>query len=123
MALKPKELEFILETIAEGVEEAQIPLLFFRDKDGKTPLDIAVEGNQILSIGIIIEKIIHFYNNPIFNYIIDKNLITLFRLNVDLSSYFESNLPLFEVYYSEFKHMHSNDELVVQSYNGSLRSL
>ena len=84
LALNPKFLGSILNILSENVGEA-LPLLFFKDKADQTPLDIAVENNQILSIVIILKAILTLYNEPIYNYMVDKNLIKLFSLNVDLN--------------------------------------
>jgi hypothetical protein len=32
------------------IKESELPFLMFKDKNGKTPLDLAIQGNQFFNI-------------------------------------------------------------------------
>lgn len=46
--------------------------MMFKNKDGFSPLDIAVANNATKSIGLLLELCGKYYENPHFNFMIDE---------------------------------------------------
>ncbi len=74
--------------------------------EGKTPLDIAVDANQIRSIPILLEMMNHYQNNISLNYAIDKKFCKIISLGVDLKEYLITNLSITQIMSSNYPTMH-----------------
>lgn len=59
-----------------------------------------------------------YQNNPLFNYLIDKNLCKLIQLDIDMNDYFESKLPIFEIAYEDYPKLHPDDRTIIKGFDG-----
>mmetsp|Transcript_20332 Transcript_20332/g.19297 ORF Transcript_20332/g.19297 Transcript_20332/m.19297 type:complete len:113 (+) Transcript_20332:975-1313(+) len=66
IALKQKALDAIFGKL-EQVKRKKVPLLFFFNSEGHSPVDIAIANNQIISTRIFLEMILKYCNNPFYN--------------------------------------------------------
>jgi ankyrin repeat protein len=51
--------------------------VFYKNENGSTALDIALEHNQIRSVQLMINYIIHFQNSHVFSHLFQNNIIDL----------------------------------------------
>eukprot|EP00347_Sterkiella_histriomuscorum_P012349 403368936 len=116
MAQKPPVLEEFMKRLFI-MHKDDTPVLFFKNASGLTPLDIAILKNQTRSTQILINLLVDFQHNPVFNFVIDKHLCPLIEKNFDLKEYFESTLPCVQINDDSFPSLHSNDETKIMHFN------
>ncbi|CDW86974.1 UNKNOWN [Stylonychia lemnae] len=93
MALRPLILEYIGKQLSI-MEKSQIPLIILKNEiNGKSPIDVACEKNQLKSLNILLELMTKYQNDHGLNYLIDNKLVYLIQKGLDLTEYFESYLP------------------------------
>ena len=78
------------------VSEAQLSYseypLFFKNPDGRSALDTALDLNQIRSVQIMIEYIVKHQNSHIYHHLFKYNLIDLIQKRVKCYDLFQSKL-------------------------------
>jgi hypothetical protein len=75
----------------------QIPILLFKREDGLSPIDIAISANKTKSIAILMDLLVRFQNNMVFNHLVDEHFCTLIEKGVDLKEYLQSSLPYCQI--------------------------
>eukprot|EP00347_Sterkiella_histriomuscorum_P005927 403354731 len=112
VAKRARVLEYLAQALAIK-QKAEIPILMLISNQ-KSPLDIAINANDIKSVILLLEIIVKFQNNHVFNYLVDKNLISLIEMQVNLDDYFESHLPMIKLLNQNYPDLHIDDqELIV----------
>lgn len=97
MALRPKILEYIVKLLSIK-EKSELPLVIMRREiDGQSPIDTACDKNQLRSLSILLDILTKYQNDHSFNYLIDRNLVFFIEKGIDLSEYFESELPKIQI--------------------------
>ncbi|CDW77824.1 wd-40 repeat protein [Stylonychia lemnae] len=115
-ALKPQILEQISKLIQTSDQSAQ-KLIILRDQiGGKTPLQLAIEKNQVKSISILLELMIKYQENKHLNCFIDENLVQLMKFQIDLSEYFDTSMSIFQITHEDFPPLHQNGEEIIVGY-------
>ena len=90
-------LQAFFSKLGSQPEENTRILMFRNEEDGKTPLDIALDSNQVSSTSILIEMIQKYHNNPVFNYLIESRLCDLIEINLDITGYLSSPMCLYKI--------------------------
>eukprot|EP00347_Sterkiella_histriomuscorum_P007196 403349897 len=74
-------------------DEFKYPLVLFDRMQSKdTSLDIAIKEKDIQRIQIYLSLIMKNHDNPVFNFVLDRNLNSLLKIQTNLREYFESQL-------------------------------
>eukprot|EP00347_Sterkiella_histriomuscorum_P023276 403335266 len=112
VAKRARVLEYLAQALSMK-QKADIPILMLISNQ-KSPLDIAINANDIKSVILLLEIIVKFQNNHVFNYLVDKNLISLIEMQINLDDYFESHLPMIKLLNQNYPDLHIDDqELIV----------
>ena len=62
-----------------------------------------------------LDWIVKNFNHPCYNFAIDPFLLDLIDKNISLTSYFNSNLPIFRIDNRVYPKIHSNEETLIVS--------
>eukprot|EP00347_Sterkiella_histriomuscorum_P009011 403342872 len=108
---RPRVIEYLIKQF-QLLNSSELPILIFLN-DQQSPLDVAIKANQIKSVSLYLDLIVKFQNNHSFNYLIDKNLISLIQKSISLSEYFESNLPIIKVNNKNYPDLHFDDQEII----------
>ena len=73
------------------------------DYNGCTPLDIAIAKNNTKAVNQLLLILVKYQNHPLFNWIVDKNVKSLLKMNIQLSEYFRTSLPWFKIESTKIK--------------------
>eukprot|EP00347_Sterkiella_histriomuscorum_P005218 403357440 len=111
VAFRPRVLQYLIKHF-ELLSKSNIPVLMFYVK-GQSPLDRVTQSNQIKSITYLLEILVRFQNYHNFNHFIDNNFISLIEKQINLSEYFESNLPIIKINHKNFPDLHFDDSNLI----------
>ena len=81
----------ILKDENEQYFSIQFPV-FYRNEDGTSAIDTALDANQIRSVNVMIEYMCKFQNSWVYANLFDNNLVTLITKGVTLKPLFESDI-------------------------------
>jgi hypothetical protein len=106
---KPVVIETMMKSLLlQKTDTQSVPFMMQENRNGVSPLDMAVKENQTVSINLMIEMMVKFFDNENFNYIVDRHFCSLLRKNINLSAYFNTSLPTYKVINSKWPSLHSN---------------
>eukprot|EP00347_Sterkiella_histriomuscorum_P017645 403348548 len=108
---RPRVIEYLIKQF-QLFNSSELPILIYLNYQ-KSPLDIAIKANYIKSVCLYLDLIVKFQNNHSFNYLIDKNLISLIQKSINLSEYFESNLPIIKIDNKNYPDLHFDDQEII----------
>eukprot|EP00347_Sterkiella_histriomuscorum_P013895 403362947 len=111
IAYRPRVLEYLIKHF-ELQDKSNIPMLLFYHQE-QSPFDKVTQSNQIKSITYLLELLVKFQNHYCFNHFIDRNLISLIEKQINLSEYFESNLPIIKINHKNFQDLHYDDKELI----------
>eukprot|EP00347_Sterkiella_histriomuscorum_P008062 403346519 len=109
-----KSIQYFLKKLIQ-LNKSQIPLLFRKNLDDKTPFNIAADRNDSQQMFLLLEIMIKFQNNSSNNYIIDSHLNALLEANAKLEDYFNSSMPLFKIKNSSYPEYSSDTRTIYHS--------
>eukprot|EP00347_Sterkiella_histriomuscorum_P008450 403345053 len=111
IAFRPRVLQYLIKHF-ELQSKQNIPILMFYQQ-GQSPLDRVTKSNQIKSITYLLEILVRFQNHHSFNHFIDNNFISLIEKQINLSEYFETNLPIIRINHKNFPDLHYDDSELI----------
>ena len=97
--------------------------VFYRNEEGKSAIDTALDANQIRSVNVMIEYMCRFQNKWVFANLFDNNLVTLISKGVTLSPLFESDIFQHKIEYAEWPSAHRDTTKKLKPYDESLFDL
>ncbi|CDW91442.1 wd-40 repeat protein [Stylonychia lemnae] len=108
----------VLEVIVKQLslrEKQTLPILVTPNMLGQpSPLDFSIKNRQQKIINLILSIILKYQDHIIFNQFVDKSLCELFKQQIDLQEYFDSNLPSYQILDPSFPIQHQDEkELIV----------
>lgn len=75
------------------MKEEELPYLMFEDELGRTPLDIAIQSQQVKNVVSLLKLIVyHTSASEQYNQHIDKHLTTLISMELNLKDLFDSEI-------------------------------
>ncbi|CDW90703.1 wd-40 repeat protein [Stylonychia lemnae] len=117
MALRPIILEFISKKLSL-MDKSETPIILMKSEiNGKSPIDIACEKNQLKSIGILLELLTKYQNDHGFNYLIDQRLVYFIKKGLDLTEYFDSFLPKLTIISENYPTEHQDEDEYILGVN------
>eukprot|EP00347_Sterkiella_histriomuscorum_P015684 403356086 len=111
IAFRPRVLQYLIKHL-ELQNKQNIPILMFYQQ-GQSPLDRVTRSNQLKSITYLLEILVRFQNHHCFNHFIDNNFISLIEKQINLSEYFETNLPIIRINHKNFPDLHYDDSELI----------
>lgn len=84
-----------------------------------TPIEVALESNQIIAINKIIDYCVKHQNHYCYSFLFEKNLIQIIEKGIKVSSLFESNIFCYTFELEDWPQIHHNNKSVIVPYNGS----
>lgn len=76
LAFDSRSIKALLGKENEQFFDSKYPL-FYKNKDGKSSIDVALQNNQIRSVSLMIEYIVHNQNSYFYSHLFEKNLVEL----------------------------------------------
>ncbi|CDW88037.1 wd-40 repeat protein [Stylonychia lemnae] len=111
----------VLEQITKQLslmEKTTLPILICPTMLGQgTPLEFSIKNRQQKIINLILEIILKYQEHLMYNQIIDKNLCELIKQDIDLSEYFDSTMPYYQIIDKAFPNQHKNDKELITGIN------
>ncbi|CDW87575.1 UNKNOWN [Stylonychia lemnae] len=112
----------ILEAIAKTLnimDKNEMPILISKKllDDDFSPLYVNLKSSQIKIVNLILTVILKYQNQLIFNELVDKNLSQLIDLKIDLQDYFQSHLPLYQIFDDQYPQIHESDLEIIEGIN------
>ena len=112
----------------EMLPSSEIPYLLFTDEDGCSVLDLMVKSSQQRSsamkynIASAIERLLQIMINCdqrgiLYQNVLQRNLIRLFKTGIDLKPYFGSQMPMFKIEHPDFPQYHLDARESITSSN------
>ncbi|CDW81228.1 UNKNOWN [Stylonychia lemnae] len=110
-------LEYIMKQL--GIQDKEsLPILIAPPMYGKqNPLDIAIQNRQQKVINLMMSALTKYQDHILFNEIVDKNLCSLIKEQIDLVEYFESSMPKYQIFDSKFPIQHSDESNLIVGIN------
>lgn len=66
--------------------------VFYKNKDGRSSLDVALGNNQIRSVNLMVQYIIRFQNSHVYAHLFEHNLVDLISKGCAMEALFLSNV-------------------------------
>lgn len=114
-----RSIQNILQRDIPKFVDPQFPL-FFKNRDGRSAVDTALDNNLLRSVSLMIDYIIQYQNTPVYHHLFTYNLIDLIQRRVPCTKLFQSNIFNMEISYYEWPQMSCNPEKKFRAYNKSV---
>lgn len=59
--------------------------IFYAGEDGNSPIDIALENDQIRSVNLMIKYVVQYQNNYVYQFLFLKNFVDLLNKGITLT--------------------------------------
>lgn len=97
--------------------------MFFRNADGNSAIDYALEANQIRSVNTMIDYICEYQNEWVYSNLFYNNLVTLLTKGVTLKKLFNSNVFRKKVEEEAWPSQHQDTSKLLRAFSGSIFDL
>ena len=84
-----------------------------------TPIDVALESNQMVAINKIIDYCIKYQNQYCFSFLFEERLVEIIEKGIKVAKLFESNIFSFSFELDDWPAIHRDGEAISMPYNGS----
>lgn len=84
-----------------------------------TPIEIALENNQIRALNSIINYCVKFQNKYSFSFLFENVIIELMNKGIELTPLFESDIFCHEFEFENWPAIHTDNRDYIMPYNGS----
>lgn len=93
--------------------------LFYKNEDGKSAIDVALDKNLIRSVNLFNDYICKYQNTYIFAHLFEHNLLDQIKSEVTMIGLFKSSIFNHDLDYAEWPGTHKNTQKIIAPYNGS----
>jgi hypothetical protein len=97
--------------------------VFYKNKEGKSSIDVALGNNQIRSVNLMIDYIVKYQNSYVYSHLFEHNLVELLNKNVTMTGIFNSRVFNHPFDYDEWPTTNSNTDKMLEPYNHSIFKL
>ena len=97
--------------------------VFYKNEDGTSAIDAALDNNQIRSVKLMIDYIINYQNSFVYAHLFEYNLVELLQKQVELTGLFNSKVLTYTFDFDEWPATHPNRDGMKGPYNDSMFSL
>lgn len=97
--------------------------IFYRNEEGKSAIDTALDANQIRSVNTMIEYICRRQDSWVYANLFTENLVSLINKGVTLRTLFDSNVFKLPIDSAEWPSAHKVTSFMLKPYDGSVFDL
>lgn len=97
--------------------------LFYKNEDGRSAIDTALENNQIRSVNLMIQYIVDYQNSYYYCHLFNYNAVELLNKGVQMTKLFKSNIFNHTFDYDEWPSTNSNTRKLMSPFNESMFKL
>lgn len=101
LSFSTKSIEEVLHEKNKQFFNPKFPL-FFMNEDGNNSIDIALENNQLRSVGLMIDYIVKNQNSYVYSFLFNKNFVDLVNRGIQVTPLLESKIFNREFDYDEW---------------------
>ena len=94
--------------------------IFYQNRDKRTAIDVALDRNQIKSVDLMLDYIVHYQNSYVYSYIFKYNLIELLEKNVMLTDLMESKIINYTFDFDEWPGTSDDTQKMFGAYSDSI---
>ena len=94
--------------------------MFYKDKNGKSPIDVALENNLINSVNQMLDYMVVHQNSYVYAFIIEGILVEMINKGVTMRKLLNSNIIMTRFDYDEWPSLHSDTNKVIAGYDKSV---
>jgi hypothetical protein len=94
--------------------------IFYAGEDGNSPIDIALENDQIRSVNLIIKYVVQYQNNYVYQFLFLKNFVDLLNKGIHLTPLLQSSILNYAYDFDEWPSQHSMVEKRLAPFNKSI---
>lgn len=94
--------------------------MFYKNKDQRSAIDVALGNNQIRSVNLMIDYICDFQNKYVYAHLFEYNLVDLVRKEVAMKKLFESAVFNYTFDYDEWPATNPDTRKILAPYNKSI---
>tara|TARA_B110000285_G_C14987479_1_gene544584 strand:- start:165 stop:986 length:822 start_codon:yes stop_codon:yes gene_type:complete len=94
--------------------------LIYKNPDGHSALDNALELNQLQSVSKMIDHMTKYQNDPVYAHLFRRNLVDLIKLSDNCAKLFRSKILNFEIQYFEWPSLNRDRAKAYAPYNNSM---
>lgn len=94
--------------------------VFYKNEDGSSAIDSALDNNQIRSVNLMIDYIVKYQNSFVFAHLFENNLVELLQKQVYLTNLFKSKVLTYTFDFDEWPATHYNKETMKGPFNQSI---
>jgi hypothetical protein len=109
IAFDYRSMNILLDSKNEQYFSSKFPL-FYKNEDGKSAIDVALDKNLIRSVNMFNKYICKYQNSFVFSHLFEHNLLKQIKCGVTMLDLFNSNIFNHELDFSEWPSTHSNTE-------------
>lgn len=97
--------------------------VFYKNENGNSAIDVALEMNQIRSVNLMIDYICKFQNTYVYSHLFEHNLVDLVNKGVDMAGLFNSSVFNYTFDFDEWPATNANTSKILVPYNKSIFKL
>lgn len=94
--------------------------VFFKNEEGRSAIDTALDNNQIRSVNLMIDYIVEYQNSYFYSHLFHYNAIDLLNKGVKLEELFKSNIFNHTFDYDEWPSTNSDVNKAMAPFNDSM---
>ena len=122
LAFDSRSIRTLLSDDNKKYFSADFPV-FYKNQDGTSAIDVCLGNNQIRSVNLMIDYIIHFQNNFAYAHLFQHNIVDLLNKGVQMTPLFKSKIFSHTFDYDEWPGTHQNTDKMLAPYNNSVFKL
>lgn len=97
--------------------------LFYKNEEGRSAIDTALENNQIRSVNLMIDYIVDYQNSYYFSHLFNYNAVELLNKGVQMTALFKSKIFNHTFDFDEWPSTNSNTRKIMSPFNESMFKL
>lgn len=97
--------------------------LFYKNEEGRSAIDTALENNQIRSVNLMIDYIVDYQNSFYYSHLFNYNAVELLNKGVQMTALFKSKIFNHTFDFDEWPSTNSNTKKILSPFNESMFKL
>lgn len=94
--------------------------IFYKNKDGKTSLDMVLDGNQLASAQLMVNYIVENQQSQYFAHLFDHCMVEMISKGIKLHGLFKSGILNHSFNYEQWPEISIDDSKIIKPYNGNI---
>lgn len=122
LAFDTKSIRSLLSESNSDYFQSDHPI-FYKNEDGTSAIDVALQNNQIRSVNLMINYICNHQNSYVYAHLFEHNLVDLINKGVDMKNLFNSQVLQHDFDFDEWPATNADTERMLNPYNDSIFKL